>query len=230
MHAKDIMTTQVLTVSPETTVREIALLMADKGISAVPVVNGGEVVGIVSEGDLIHRQELGTDEFRKRASWYNIVDDKEAAAAFVAKAHGMVARDVMTRDVISISGRISLVEVADIMESNNVKQLLVMQDSRLIGIVTRADIVRALAARPEGANAPVSSDDDEIRIKVIEKLESIPGTSPWLTTVIVAKGIVNLYGTVEDETARDPSRMAVEKIPHVVEVKDHRAVLQAYWG
>ena len=106
--------------------------------------------------------------------------------------------------------------------------MLVLREKKLVGIVSRADIVRALAARPEGAQAPASSDDDEIRIKVTETLENIPGTSPWLTTIIVSNGIVDLYGTVEDEAKRDPSRIAVEKIPYIVKVRDHRTVLQPY--
>ncbi|MCP4386009.1 MAG: CBS domain-containing protein [Hyphomicrobiales bacterium] len=228
MRAKNIMTTNVLTVGPNATVKETALLLAEKGISAVPVVDRDEVVGIVTEGDLVHRQELGSGEYRRRRSWYHIVDEEEAAAAFRAKAHGMRAHDVMTRNVITISGQASMSEIADVLEGNNIKQLLVMSGPKLAGIITRADIVRALAARPEAAGTPLSSDDDEIRMKVIEVLEGIPGTSPWLTTVIVLNGVVNLYGTVEDEAARDPSRIAVEKVPYVVRVEDHRAVLQPY--
>ena len=228
MKAKDIMTTQVVTVGPEATVREIAVLLAEKGIRAVPVVDHGDVVGIVSEGDLIHRQELGTDEHRIRSSWFRIIEDPEAAAAFEAKAHGMRARDVMTRDVISVPEHTSLAEVVDNMESNNIRRLLVMRGNKLVGIVGRANIVRALAARPEGAHAPVSSDDDQIRIKVIETLENMPGTSPWLTTVIVSNGVVDLYGTVEDEATHGPSRIAIENIPYVVRVKDHRAILRPY--
>ena len=121
MRAKDIMTTQVFTVGPSATIREIAYLLSKKGISAVPVVDGHEVVGIVSEGDLIHRQELGSDDYRRRGSWYDIVEGEDAAAAFQAKAHGMCAREVMTRNVVSISGQISLAEIADIMERHNIK-------------------------------------------------------------------------------------------------------------
>jgi len=228
MQAKDIMTPQVITVGPDTTVREIAALLAEKGISAVPVVDHGEVVGIVSEGDLIHRQELGTDEYRRRSSWLRIVEDRDAAAAFEAKAHGMCAREVMTRNLITVSESASLSEIADTLEGNNVKRLLVMRQRKLVGIVSRSNIVRALAARPVGANAPVSSDDDEVRNKVMEVLKNMPGTSPWLTTVIVSNGVVDLYGTVEEEGKREPSRIAIEKIQHVIEVRDHRSVLQPY--
>ena len=228
MRAKDIMTTQVLTVGPDATVREAALLLADKGITSAPVVDRGEVVGIVSEGDLLHLRDEETDGPKRRSSWYRLIDDQKAAAVFDAKAHAMRVRDVMTRDIIAVSELASLAEVADTLVGNNVKQLMVMREKKLLGVVSRTDIVRTLAAKPEGALEPASSDDDELRIKVVETLENIPGTSPWLTTVIVANGVVDLYGTVGDEAARDPSRLAIENTPHVVDVRDHRSVLQPY--
>lgn len=228
MRAKDIMTTQVLTVGPGATVREAALLLADNGITSAPVVDRGEVVGIVSEGDLLHLRDEETDGPKRRSSWYRLIDDQKAAAVFDAKAHSMQVRDVMTRTIIAVSELASLAEVADTLVGNNVKQLMVMREKKLLGVVSRTDIVRTLAAKPEGALEPASDDDDELRVKVVETLENIPGTSPWLTTVIVSKGVVDLYGTVEDEAARDPSRLAIEKTPHVVDVRDHRSVLQPY--
>jgi CBS domain-containing protein len=228
MRAKDIMTTQVVTVRPDATVRDVALLLADKGITSAPVVDHGEVVGIVSEGDLFHVQDVDTNGQRRRSSWYKLFEDQKVAADFDAKARATHARDVMTRNVVTVSEHTPLAEVADTLVANNVKQLLVMREAKLLGVVSRTDIVRTLAARPEGADEPKSSDDDELRITVIETLENIPGTSPWLTTVIVSNGVVNLYGTVEDEAAREPSRVAIEKNPFVVEVRDRRSVLQPY--
>lgn len=228
MKAKSIMTTELFTVGPDATVREIAVMMAENGISVVPVRDWGKVVGIVSEGDLLHRQELGTERHRTRSSWVKLLEDEEAMAAFEVKEHGMRARDIMTRNVISVAEDASMGEIADTLEKNNIKRLLVMRGDKLVGLISRADIVRAIAARPEGAQAPTSSDDDEIRFKVIQTLESMQGTSPWLTTVIVSDSVVFLYGTVEDETMRDPSRNAIEKIPYVVDVQDHRGVLQPY--
>jgi CBS domain-containing protein len=228
MRAKDIMTTQVLTVGSGATVSEAALLLADKGITSAPVVDRGEVVGIVSEGDLLHLRDEETDGPKRRSSWYRLIDDPKAAAIFDAKAHSMHVRDVMTRNIIAVSELASLAEVADTLVGNNVKQLLVMREKKLLGVVSRTDIVRTLAAKPESALEPASSDDDELRIKVVETLENMPGTSPWLTTVIVSNGVVDLYGTVEDEAVRDPSRLAIEQTPHVVDVRDHRSVLQPY--
>lgn len=228
MKAKNIMTTEVFTVSPDATVHAVATVMSEKGISAVPVVDHGKVAGIISEGDLLHRQELGTERKRTRLSWLNLIGNKSAFADFERKEHGKQARDIMTRDVLSVSEDASLGEIADTLESNNVKRVLVMHGTQMVGVVSRANIVRALAARPEGAMAPTADDDDEIRYAAIEALESMKGTSPWLTTVIVNEGIVSLYGTVEDEAAHAPSRDKIRQLPHVVDVKDHRSVLQPY--
>lgn len=214
--AKDIMTTDVVTVQPDTTVRKIALLLDEKHISAVPVTDGGSILGIVSEGDLMHRQELGTSR------------EAEAGNADHAKSHGMYARDIMTRDVIAVSKDASLAEIAKALEANRIRRVLVTREARLVGIVSRSDIVHALAARPGGALGPVSSDDDMIRYNVIDTLMRMPGTSIWSTTVDVSKGVVELRGSIEEETARDPSRIAVENIPYVVAVKDHRAIMQPY--
>ena len=232
MYAKDIMTKSVITVGPETTVRNIALLLCEKAISMLPVVEHHSVLGIVSESDLIHRQELGTDK-DSRISWLRVFGDAKSASAEsfsagYAKSHGQHARDVMTRKIVSVSEHASLSEVADTMETNHVRRVLVMRDAKLVGIISRADLVRALAARPEGAHAPVSSDDIEIRAKVIETIECMPGTRPWGTTVIVTNGVVDLYGGIEDETKLNPSRIAVENIPNVIKVRDHRAILQPY--
>jgi CBS domain-containing protein len=190
------------------------------------VVEHGAVLGVVSEGDLIHRQELGTET--ERASSLGTSSQTEAGHADYAKSHGMHARDVMTREVISVSEDTSLAEVAKTLETKHIKRVLVVRGTKLVGLVTRADIVRALAARPAGSVGPVSSDDDLIRYQVIDTLMSMPGTSPWATTVRVTNGVVELRGSVEEEAAREPSRIAVENLPYVVEVKDHRVILQPY--
>jgi CBS domain-containing protein len=114
------------------------------------------------------------------------------------------------------------------MEAKHIKRVPVMRAERLIGIVSRADIVRALVARPEESHGPLTCDDDIVRFNVIETLLNFPGASGWLTTVNVSSGVVQLAGTVQDENTRVPSRLAIEKIPCVVAVDDHRSILQPY--
>jgi CBS domain-containing protein len=222
MQAKDIMTTGVVTVTPNTTVRETATVLADNGISAVPVVDeGGAILGIVSEGDLIHRQEIGTDQ-KKRSWWLVSLSGTKAAATDYAKSHGMHARDVMTRDVVTVSEHTELAEVADILETKRIKRVPVLRDEVLVGIVSRANIVQAVAARPEGAHEPVSGDDDSIRTQVIENLEGQPWSRPNRNSIFVSHGIVDLYGSVQARAERDASRIIVENTPGVTKVNDHR--------
>ncbi|MBX9946895.1 MAG: CBS domain-containing protein [Reyranella sp.] len=226
IRAKDIMTTNVITVDPETTVHGIARLLSDKHVSAAIVADRGSIVGIVSEGDLMNRQELGT-EFVRASLRGNVVDNEEARAA-EAKSRGMYARDVMTRNVIAVQEDAALAEVVKVLQAHHIRRVPVTRGTKLVGIVSRADVMRALTARPEGSRGPTSRDDDMIRYQVVETLLSIPGTSPWATTVGVARGVVELTGSVENEVTRDPSRIAIELIPGVVEVRDYRSVMQPY--
>jgi CBS domain-containing protein len=215
------MTTDVVCVSPSKSVQEIATLMSKRHVSAVPVVDNNAIIGIVSEGDLIQREELGT-------ATTLLGQRTQGANANYAKSHGLYASDVMSRNVIAVSEDAPLGEIVETMQTKQIKRLPVVRDTKLVGIVSRSDIVQALAKRPYGAHEPMDSDDDIIRFKVIEALMDIRGTSPWLSTVNVSNRIVELSGVVEDETALEPSRAAIANIAHVVEVKDHRSVVQSY--
>lgn len=212
IRAKDIMTREhLVTVGPETHVHRIAELLSANHISSVMVCEGYSLVGIVSEGDLLHRRELGTE------------DDDDSPGK--VKSHAMNAGEIMTHPLVTVTEETSLADIVRTIHAHHVRRVPVVRGNRLVGVVARADIVRALVARSAGAAAPASRDDDMIRYQVIDTLFSIHGTSPWATTVTVKDGVVELDGMVEDETVRDPSRIAVEAIPNVVEVKDHRAIL-----
>jgi predicted transcriptional regulator len=136
----------------------------------------------------------------------------------------------MTRTVVTVSEDALLAEIVERMQTKHIKRVLVTRGAKLVGVVSRSNIVKTLAARPEGAGEPNDSDDDIVRFKVIETLIDMPGTHPWLTTVDISNGVVELNGSVEDEMALDASYVAVEHIAHIVELKDHRSVLQPYWG
>ena len=221
--ATDFVVAPVIYVGPKTTVKQIAVLLANKKISAVPVVDDGKIVGIVSEGDLIQRHELGRKSSVNAQELSNVNADH-------AKSYGMHACDVMTRNVITVSEDTSLVEIVETLLTKNIRRVLVTRNAKLVGVVSRSDIVRVLAARPEGAGEPMSGDDDIIRFKVIETLMNVSGISPHLMAVAVSKGVVELSGHIDDEAVRESSRIAIENLPHVVKVIDKRSSPQPYSG
>lgn len=215
IRAKDIMTrAKLVTITPQTSVHRVAQLLSENHVSSVLVLQNGSLVGIVSEGDLLHRQELGTD-----------MDDDSAGKV---KSHAMRASDIMTRTLVTVAEETPLADVVRVLHAYHVRRVPVLRDKEVVGLVARADIMRALAARPEGSSGPSSRDDDMIRYQAIEMLLGMPGTSPWATTITVKDGIIELDGTVEVEKMREPSRIAIEAIPDVVEVRDRRAVIQPY--
>ena len=140
------MASHVITVGPELDLKAVANTLVANGISAVPVVTiDGSVVGIVSEGDLMRRAVLGTE--RKRTRWLEAFSSAEQLMAEFIKAHGRKAKDVMTRQVISVSPDTSLQEIADLLEKHGIKRVPVIENGRLVGIVSRANLVQALATR-----------------------------------------------------------------------------------
>lgn len=226
IHASDIMTARVVTVTPEASIHDVAELLHERKLNSVPVLQGRALVGIVSAGDLICREELGTATEAlgpsARSNW------GPSALPEAAKARGAHASDVMSEVVATVPESASLAEIVNAMLASHVRQVPVMRDSKLVGIVSQSDIVRALAQRPPGSREPLGSDDDIIRYHVIETLVGIPGTSPWATTVTVSCGVVELNGMIEDELAKEPSRLAVEGIPHVARVEDYRAIINPW--
>jgi signal-transduction protein with cAMP-binding, CBS, and nucleotidyltransferase domain len=134
----------------------------------------------------------------------------------------------MSAPVVSIGEEATLAEIADLMEEKRIKHVPVITEGRLTGIISRADLVRTLVARPDDAHAPLVCDDDIVRFKIIETLMAIPGASAWLTEVTVTNGAVHLSGVVEDENVRDPSRQVIEKLPCVASVEDRRVIIQPY--
>lgn len=219
--AKNIMTRSVITADLHTPVREIARLMSEHRFSTVPIISDRKVVGIVTAGDLLRREELGTSPA------YCVAEPIDPACV---KSRGRCAHDVMTPHVITVGEEATLAEIAGVMEDKRIRHVPVVQDGRLVGIVSCADLVRTLVSRPDGSHGPLLCDDDLVRFKVIEALMAIPGASAWLTEVTVANGVVGLSGVVEDENVREPSRRLIEKLPSVIRVDDRRTILQPYWG
>jgi CBS domain-containing protein len=166
MRAIDVMTTEVISVGPDTSVQALAALLSERGISGVPVVDAeGRVVGIVSEGDVLRRVKIGTARRpearpgRRRSSWLEgIASDRELARDY-GKSHGRTVGDVMTRDVVAVSDTTELADIAILLETKNIKRVPVVRDGKLVGIVSRANLVRALATT-KSAPATIADPDD----------------------------------------------------------------------
>jgi CBS domain-containing protein len=226
MRAADVMTTNVITVAPDTSVQEVAKILSERGISGVPVVDAQDrLVGIVSEGDLLHRVETGTERRvqRRRRSWWldRIGSDEELARDYV-KSHGRTVRDVMTRDVISVTDTTELAEIATLLETKRIKRVPVVRDGKLIGIVSRANLVRALAAAGSQLATEIASDDRTIREKLLAELKGQEWVHTWAADIIVRDGVVHLWCSDDrPEEERQALRVAAENIPGVRGVEEH---------
>src|SRR6266536_3997807 len=151
MQARDVMTTRVVTVEPDTAIEEVAKRLFENRISAVPVVEGdGRLVGIVSEGDLMRRPESGME--RRPSWWLSFLLLPEQSAASYVKAHGRHAKDVMTRNVIMVEDSARIEGIAEILEKHGIKRVPVIREGKLVGIVSRADLLHGLVARQTGVS------------------------------------------------------------------------------
>ncbi len=217
MLAKDVMTTEILTVTPETDVGEIAQILLDAHISAVPVIAGdGELVGIVSEGDLIHRAEAET---RRRPSWWlRLLATPEESSERYLREFGRRARDVMTRDVITVEPDTPLTEIAAMLEKYHVKRVPVMEDGKLVGIVSRANLLRGVATwqKPSG----VRVEDSALRALLLKAL-SEADLPMHLVNVTVTGGTVELWGVVDSEVQVEAARAAAEATVGVLRLENH---------
>jgi CBS domain-containing protein len=225
MRAMDVMTTNVITVEPNTSVQELATLLSERGISGVPVVDSdNRLVGVVTEGDLLHRAETGTERRiqRRRSRWLDtFVSDQEAARDYV-KAHGRVVREIMTRDVISISDTTELADIATLLETKRIKRVPVLRDGKLVGIVSRANLVRALAMTKSEPTIEADSDDHTIRQKLITELTGQEWVHMWAADIIVRDRVVHLWFSDDrSEEERQAVRVAAENIPGVRQVQEH---------
>ena len=220
MKARDIMSTKVVTVSPSTSVRDIAGLMVEKHVSGLPVINdNGTLVGMVSEGDLLRRPEIGTEKHRRR--WVSFFSGVDSQAREFTKSHALRASDVMTEQVIHVSEETPLGDVVGLMEKHNIKRLPVLSDGELVGIVSRADLLRALAARQAEPLPPPAESDATIRAAMNDVLKNEEWAMSAMVNVIVSEGVVHLWGVIDSKDQRQALRVAAENIPGVTAVEEH---------
>lgn len=223
MKASDIMSKQVVTVGTEATVAEVAKLMIERGVSGMPVVDrDNRVVGMISEGDLIRRSEIDTDE--RPSGWLSFFTTNSDKARDFVKTHSVHAKDVMTRPATTVTPETPLVRIAQIMERRHIKRLPVVEDDVIVGLVSRADLLRALASHAPAAPAPLPRNDAAIRDAVLQAIaEEQEWTASTMVNVIVSDGTVNLWGVVDNDEQRKALIIAAENVPGVKAVEDHLA-------
>lgn len=218
MKARDVMVSPVITVKPTSSVRDVAKTFLERRISAVPVVNDqGKVVGMISEGDLIHRSEAGTE--RQHSWWLDAFISDETLAAEYTKAHSRTVADVMTRRVITAAPDTPLQEIAALLEKNSIKRVPIVRNGKLVGIVSRANLVQAVASAKKTPKIPPS--DTMIRDRLLKHLKQQKWAHTLLLNVTVSGGVVDLWGIAQSEAERQAIRVAAESIAGVRAVNDN---------
>jgi CBS domain-containing protein len=216
--AADVMTSDVITVTPDTSVREIAKLMYTRHISGVPVVDREKrVIGIVGEGDLLGHAEVAGE--RRRTWWLDAFVNSNALARDYIKTHGRVAADVMTPTVFAVAPTALIAEIAKILERHRIKRVPVIDGGKLVGIVTRGDLLQALAAAEVAR--PANVDDRAIRERLLAELETQRWAHLLTKNIVVQSGVIHLSGFVETLEEHHALHIAAENVPGVERVEDH---------
>lgn len=219
MNVADIMTRTVVTLMPGHSVRHAAQIMLDHQVSGVPVVDAGELVGILTEGDLLRRTEFGLPPSRQdawdRANW------AEGSARDFVKSHSWRVGDVMSKPVVTVSEDTPLGDVAVLLGTRGIKRLPVLRDGQLVGVVSRSDLLKIVAST---ADEPFAGGDEALRIGAEARLREAATVFAATPTVTVEHGIVHLWGSIRSEAERDAARVAVESIRGIGGIEDHLTV------
>jgi len=221
MQARDVMVSPVITVGRIATVRDVAKILLEKRISAVPVVdNVGKVVGIVTESDLMHRTEAGTE--RPYSWWVHFLAGDATIAADYVKSHAVKVEDVMTADVVTATPETPLHEIAALLEERQIKRVpIVNKEGSLVGIVSRANLIQVVASA--WPKLEMTLPDSTIRQKLLDGLKKQSWAHAHNLSVTVTNGIVDLWGYAESGDQRKAIRVLAEAIPGVTMVNDHLA-------
>ena len=218
MNARDVMVRDVITIAPRDSVAQAARLIAQNDVSALPVIDDhGRLVGIISEGDLMNREEIGTEIHHPW--WIEAVTPGAALAAEFAKSHGKRVEEVMSENVITATEDTSLADIATLLERNRIKRIPILRDDELVGIVSRSNLVQALASN--GAASTASLDTNRvIREELLSRLEQQSWTDFGSRNISVSDGKVHLWGLVGSPAERTALIALAEDVPGVTEVID----------
>jgi CBS domain-containing protein len=219
MRVSDVMTNRVISVAPEATILEAIKAMLKNHVSGMPVINGeGKLVGILTEGDFLRRSETGTE--RRRSRWLDALFGPSEAAKDFVHSHGVKVKEVMSRNPVTVRENTPLDEVVHLMENRNIKRLPVTRSGKVVGIISRANLMHALASLHREAPASAKADVT-IRDCIIAKLDKQDWTYGAVVDVVVRNGIVDLWGTITDVAQQEALKVLVENAPGVKRVEDH---------
>lgn len=220
MQAADIMTTPVTTADVDMTVRDAARTMVAAGISGMPVIDrAGVLVGMVTEGDLLHRDEIGTG-VAHRAWWLQLLASTRQLADEYVREHANKVSEVMSTDVITVDENCPVARIAELLEHRRIKRVPVMRDGKMVGVVSRANLLRALVTLAPAAPTAASSDDRAIHAGIMQAMKGERWALP-AASVIVGKGTVHLWGIVMSDAEARALRVAAENVAGVTEVVSH---------
>lgn len=218
MRAHQIMTRDVVTIGPEASIVEAANIMMTHHVSGLPVIDGdGELIGVISEGDFLRRVEIGTE--RKRARWLRLLLGPGQTASDFVHEHGRKVGEIMTRHPFTVRSDATVADIVRAMEKYQIKRLPVMQDGRMVGIITRKNLLQAVACMAHDTPA-AQACDDSIRAKVIAAIDH-NDWRPFGLSVLVRNGAVHLSGVITEERSRKAAVVAAENVCGVKEVHDH---------
>ncbi len=219
MRASYIMTSHVITAPLRASVGEVARLMLRNHISGLPVVDAaGDLVGIVTEGDLLRRSESAADPRRPR--WLQILFGQGQIAAEYVHSHSRRVEDVMTRDVVTVSADTPVERIAELLEARRIKRVPVVHGRKVIGIVSRANLLHVLASVP-GKIPAETADGVALRDRILREFAAQPWMPGLPISVVVWDGVVHLWGSVLDDRQRAAMRVVAENVPGVRGVEDH---------
>lgn len=222
MQAIDIMTSKVVSVGANAEVREIAQLLLEHRISAVPVVDDAhQVIGIVSEGDLMRR--VKNDDDSGRSWWLSLFSGGKDAGDYV-KSHGRKAHEVMTPNPMTVEENTPLHTIARLLEKHHIKRVPVVREGKLVGIVSRANLLQGIA---NAVVAPTQSpsDDRQIREAILKEVEDNTGVHAQGISLIVDGGAVEVWGLVESLEQKQAVTVAAENVPGVVKVENNLGMM-----
>jgi CBS domain-containing protein len=221
MQASDVMTSDVVSVGPDTPIPDIARLLVERRISGVPVVDSaGRLLGIVGEGNLIHLISRQGNE--KHSGWLSLLTSPEEHAHEYLRSHGRVARDVMTTTVITIGESAPVPQVARLLDTRQLKRVPVVREGKVVGIITRSDLLRALAYR--AVSSTTEPTDEEIRERLLANLDEAGLDWHPYVDIIVTNGVVHLWGTVDTSEEAEAFHLVAEATDGVDGVENHLAI------